>query len=63
VAPRQLMDERPDIHAFPAKRLGAFLRAMADPEGRGDFPPEQEQHILKLEERLANSRPPRREQD
>jgi hypothetical protein len=51
------MSEPPDIHAFPAAKLGAFLRAMEDPEGIGGIDADREREIAKIEERLAD--PPR----
>lgn len=50
------MEEPPDLHAFPAQRLGSFLRAMADPEGQGRIPPEHEKTIAKIEQSLAQTR-------
>jgi hypothetical protein len=49
------MTERPDSHAFPATKLGAFLRAMEDPEGAGKIDPERAREIEKIEERVAKS--------
>lgn len=46
------MTERVDSHAFPAARLGAFLRAMEDPEGKGTIDPGKEREIAKIERRL-----------
>lgn len=50
------MNDSPDIHAFPATKLGAFLRAMEDPEGTGDIDAAREREISKIEERLLESR-------
>jgi hypothetical protein len=50
------MTEPPDSHAFPATKLGAFLRAMEDPEGAGNIDPERAREIDKIEERIAESR-------
>lgn len=50
------MSDQPDIHAFPASKLGAFLRAMEDPEGTGDIDAEREREITKIEERVTESR-------
>jgi hypothetical protein len=47
------MSETPDIHGFPASKLGDFLRAMADPEGIGALDAEREREITRIEERLA----------
>ena len=50
------MTEPPDSHAFPATKLGAFLRAMEDPEGTGEIDEAREREIAKIEERIAESR-------
>ena len=50
------MTERPDSHAFPATKLGDFLRAMEDPEGTGDIDPARAREIATIEERIAESR-------
>jgi hypothetical protein len=50
------MIEPPDSHAFPATKLGAFLRAMEDPEGAGKIDPERAREIDKIEQRIAESR-------
>jgi hypothetical protein len=50
------MIEPPDSHAFPATKLGAFLRAMEDPEGEGNIDPARARDIAKIEERVAQSR-------
>ncbi|HMJ35528.1 MAG TPA: hypothetical protein VK501_16590 [Baekduia sp.] len=47
------MTEPPDTHAFPANKLGAFLRAMADPEGTGAITATSEHDIAKIEARLS----------
>jgi hypothetical protein len=47
------MSDSPDIHAFPATKLGAFLRAMEDPEGTGAIDADREREIARIEERLA----------
>lgn len=47
------MSQPPDIHAFPASKLGAFLRAMEDPEGIGEIDAEREREITKIEERIS----------
>jgi len=47
------MSEQPDIHAFPATKLGAFLRAMEDPEGKGDIDAVRAREINRIEERLT----------
>lgn len=52
------MSETPDIHAFPATKLGAFLRAMEDPEGTGIIDADREREIAKMEERLQKSGEP-----
>jgi hypothetical protein len=50
------MSEPPDIHAFPATKLGAFLRAMEDPEGTGAIDEKREHEIAGIEKRIAESR-------
>lgn len=50
------MSKPPDTHAFPATKLGAFLRAMEDPEGTGNIDTTREREIAKIEERIAESR-------
>jgi hypothetical protein len=57
------MNDPPDIHAFPATKLGAFLRAMEDPEGTGDIDATREREISKIEERLLESRPDPRDDE
>lgn len=52
------MSETPNLHGFPATKLGAFLRAMEDPEGTGDIDADREREIAKIEERLGNSGEP-----
>jgi hypothetical protein len=47
------MTELPDIHAFPVSKLGSFLRAMEDPEGKGQIDPVREREILEIERRLS----------
>lgn len=47
------MSQQPDIHAFPATKLGAFLRAMEDPEGAGQIDPARAREISAIEQRLA----------
>jgi hypothetical protein len=47
------MTEPPNTHAFPANKLGAFLRAMADPEGTGEITATSERDIAKIEARLS----------
>jgi hypothetical protein len=48
------MSESPDHHAFPATKLGAFLRAMEDPEGTGRIDAERDREIAKIEERIES---------
>jgi len=50
------MSEQPDSHAFPATKLGDFLRAMEDPEGTGAIDPVRAREIATIEERIAESR-------
>jgi len=47
------MTGTPDIHAFPASKLGDFLRAMDDPEGTGDIDADREREIAGIEKRIA----------
>jgi hypothetical protein len=42
-----------EVSAFPASKLAPFLRALADPEGRGDIPSHEEAVIRRVEENLA----------
>lgn len=49
------MDNPPDIHAFPARRLGPFLRAMADPEGGHNLDADVERNIADLERGIAEA--------
>lgn len=48
------MTEQPNLHAFPASKLGAFLRAMEDPEGTGKIDPKTEREISEIELRVAD---------
>ncbi len=50
------MSEPPDIHKFPATKLGAFLRAMEDPEGTGAIDAATEREIEAIEARVAKPR-------
>jgi hypothetical protein len=56
MAPEPLKE--PDVAAFPASKVAPFLRAMADPEGRGDLTPDEDAVIRRVEANLA-----RRDQD
>jgi hypothetical protein len=47
------MSEPPDTHAFPATKLGAFLRAMEDPEGTGAIDALREHEIKAIETRIS----------
>jgi hypothetical protein len=51
VAPEPL--NKPQIAAFPASKLAPFLRAVADPEGKGDLTPEQAEAIRRVEANVA----------
>lgn len=51
------MSERPTTHAFPASKLGLFLRAMEDPEGRGEIDPVREREIAAIERRVSGDDP------
>ena len=44
----------PHVAAFPATKLAPLLRAIADPEGRSDLPPEQEDTIKLVEANVAH---------
>jgi len=57
VAPIDDMTEPPEPHAFPANKLGAFLRAMEDPEGRGNIDDAKEREIARIEQRVSRSTP------
>lgn len=48
------MTDVPEIHTFPATKLGSFLRAMEDPEGVGNIDPDREREISRVEERIAS---------
>jgi hypothetical protein len=50
------MTDEHDVHGFPAVKLGAFLRAMEDPEGTGAIDPERDRDIARIEERIAEAR-------
>jgi hypothetical protein len=43
----------PHIGAFPAKKLAPLLRAIADPEGKGDLSSKQEDAIRRVEANVA----------
>lgn len=47
------MADPPNTHAFPVSKLGAFLRAMEDPEGAGSIDPEREREISRIEEQVS----------
>lgn len=49
------MKKEPLTHAFPASKLGSFLRAMEDPEGKGEIDPEREREISVIEQSLASN--------
>ena len=49
------MSDSPNIHAFPAAKLGAFLRAMEDPEGSGQIDAARERDIETIEQRLRDA--------
>lgn len=51
MAPEPL--DEPQVAAFPAKKLAPFLRALADPEGKGDVPPDQAAAIRQVEANVA----------
>jgi hypothetical protein len=57
------MSEQPNIHAFPMSKLGAFLRAMEDPEGTGQVDPDREREIAEIEQRVAETRDERTTDD
>jgi hypothetical protein len=43
----------PQIAAFPASKLAPSLRAIADPEGKGELTPEQADAIRQVEANVA----------
>lgn len=43
----------PHTTAFPTSKLAPFLRAIADPEGKGDLTPEQAAAIRQVEANVA----------
>lgn len=55
MATKEAMSEAPDIHAFPASKLGDFLRAMVDPEGIGGIDADREREITRIEHRLTEA--------
>ena len=50
------MSDQTDIHPFPAKKVGAFPRALDDPEGTGRIEPAREREITRIEEGLSAGR-------
>lgn len=50
---RDAPDPPPQVRAFPAGKLGPFLRAMADPDAHGVLSEEQQRRISDIEDRLA----------
>ena len=50
-----VMSDSPDIHPFPATRLGALLRAIEDPEGKGTIDASREREIATIEQRIAEA--------
>jgi len=51
LAPEPL--DEPQVAAFPAKKLAPFLRALDDPEGKGNVPPDQAAAIRQVEANVA----------
>jgi hypothetical protein len=45
----------PQTAAFPATKIAPFLRAVVDPEGKGDLTPEQAAAIQQVEANVARS--------
>jgi hypothetical protein len=45
----------PHTAAFPAAKIAPFLRAVVDPEGKGDLTPEQAAAIQQVEANVARS--------
>lgn len=45
----------PQTAAFPATKIAPFLRAVVDPEGKGDLTPEQAAAIEQVEANVAQS--------
>ena len=59
MAPKQVTqgdDESPAVRAFPADKLGFFLRAMADPDARGELSDDERRKIADIEARIAERR-------
>jgi hypothetical protein len=53
VAPEPMRE--PQTAAFPAAKIAPFLRAVVDPEGKGDLTPEQAAAIQQVEANVARS--------
>lgn len=51
MAPEPLKE--PHTVAFPATKLAPFLRAIVDPEGKGDLTPEQAAAVRQVEANVA----------
>lgn len=51
MAPEPLRE--PKTAAFPAAKLAPFLRAITDPEGKGELTPEQADAIRHVEANVA----------
>jgi hypothetical protein len=51
MAPEPLKEPR--TAAFPASKIAPFLRAVVDPEGKGDLTPEQVTAIQQVEANVA----------
>jgi hypothetical protein len=51
VAPEPLRE--PQTAAFPATKIAPFLRAVVDPEGKGELTPEQAAAIQLVEANVA----------
>jgi hypothetical protein len=55
MATRCIVSRADQIHAFPATKLGAFLRAMEDPEGTGHIDAARADEIARIEQRVAEA--------
>ena len=53
----------PKTAAFPVCKLAPLLRAIADPEDKGDVPADEERAIARIEENLARREGAPRESD
>ena len=56
MAADESVNQPPDVHAFPAAKLGPFLRAMSDPEGTGRLDEEQRRSLQLIERAIAEAK-------